>query len=106
MALALAQEAVAAGALKLLNQKQRDFLLLPYMHSESKQIHIVAEALHKDFASVSSYRYELRHQAIIDHFGRYPRRNKILGRISTPEEQVFLKQPLSHFYQQIEKKLS
>ncbi|BBL34033.1 hypothetical protein Nstercoris_00262 [Nitrosomonas stercoris] len=103
MALTLAQEAIAAGALDSLNQKQRGFLLLPYMHSESKQIHIVAETLHRDFASKSSYRYELRHKAIIDRFGRYPRRNKILGRISTPEEQAFLRQPLSHFYQHLEK---
>lgn len=97
IALVLAQEAVASGALALLNQKQRGFLLLPYMHSESKQIHIVAETLHKNFASARSYHYELRHKAIIDQFGRYPHRNKILGRISTPEEQVFLKQPVSHF---------
>lgn len=43
MALALAQEAVASGALQSLNQKQRGFLLLPYMHSESRQIHVVAQ---------------------------------------------------------------
>jgi len=103
MALALAQEAVAAGALNTLNRKQRGFLLLPYMHSESRQIHVVAETLHRDFASKSSYRYELRHKAIIDHFGRYPHRNNILGRVSTPAEQEFLRQPLSHFYQQLEK---
>jgi len=98
MALVLAQEAVASGALKLLNQKQCGFLLLPYMHSESKRIHIVAEALHKDFASARSYHYELQHKAIIDQFGRYPHRNKVLGRISTPEEQAFLEQPASRFY--------
>ena len=97
MALVLAQEAVISSALKSLNQKQCGFLLLPYMHSESRQIHVVAEALHKDFASARSYYYEQRHKAIIDHFGRYPHRNKILGRISTPEEVAFLKQPLSHF---------
>lgn len=92
MALVLAQEAVASGVLKSLNRKQRGFLLLPYMHSESRLIHTVAEVLHKDFASASSYHHELRHKAIIDRFDRYPHRNKILGRISTPEEVEFLKQ--------------
>ncbi|MXS85421.1 DUF924 domain-containing protein [Nitrosomonas sp. HPC101] len=91
MALVLAQEAVVSGALQSLNQKQRGFLLLPYMHSESRQIHITAEVLHKDFASARSYGHELRHKAIVDHFGRYPHRNTILGRISTSEEQEFLK---------------
>lgn len=103
MALVLAQEAVVSGALQKLNIKQRGFLLLPYMHSESGQIHVVAETLHRNFASKGSYHYELRHKAIIDHFGRYPHRNNILGRVSTPAEQEFLRQPLSHFYQQLEK---
>ena len=38
-----------------------------------------------------------RHRAIIDRFGRYPHRNAILGRESTPEEVEFLKQPGSGF---------
>jgi uncharacterized protein (DUF924 family) len=37
--------------------------------------------------------FELRHKAIIDRFGRYPHRNAILGRPSTPEEIAFLKTP-------------
>ncbi|WP_268606930.1 DUF924 family protein, partial [Escherichia coli] len=36
-------------------------------------------------------------KAIIDRFGRYPHRNAILGRISTPEEEAFLRQPGSGF---------
>lgn len=40
---------------------------------------------------------ELRHKAIIDRFGRYPHRNRILVRLSTPEEEEFLKQPGSSF---------
>ena len=42
-------------------------------------------------------RFELRHQAIIERFGRYPHRNAILGRESTPEELVFLSEPGSGF---------
>lgn len=97
MALALAQEAVAGGALKALDQTRRNFLLLPYMHSESAQIHAVAEALYKEFASATNHEYELRHKVIIDRFGRYPHRNAILGRPSTTEETRFLSQPGSSF---------
>ncbi|MER1720210.1 DUF924 family protein, partial [Proteus terrae] len=43
------------------------------------------------------YQYELRHKEIIDKYGRYPHRNAILGRTSTPEELDFLQQPGSSF---------
>ena len=97
MALVLAQEAVAFGALNSLNPTQRSVLLLPYMHSESRQIHVAAEALYKGFAPAEDYDFELRHKAIIDRFGRYPHRNEILGRNSTTEELEFLRQPGSRF---------
>ncbi|MDO8267431.1 MAG: DUF924 family protein [Moraxellaceae bacterium] len=97
IALVLAQEAVASGALNSLNPTQRSFLLLPYMHSESRQIHVVAESLYKEFAPAGNHDFELRHKAIIDRSGRYPHRNEILGRTSTPEEVAFLSQPGSRF---------
>ncbi|MDR5899912.1 DUF924 domain-containing protein [Halomonas vilamensis] len=96
-ALALAQEAVSGGALNALGQDERTFLLMPYMHSESRIIHEQAEALFKAFAPADNTHYELRHKAIIDRFGRYPHRNAILKRRSTPEEREFLKQPGSRF---------
>lgn len=97
MALALAQEAVGAGIQNDLSPKERAFLLSPYMHSESRKIHAVAEGLYREFAPVDNLDYELRHKAIIDRFGRYPHRNKTLGRVSTEEEIEFLKQPASGF---------
>ena len=97
VALVLAQEAVASGALRVLGPTQRSFLLLPYMHSESRQIHLVAEALYREFAPAANLDFELRHKEIIDRFGRYPHRNEILGRTSTPEELEFLAQPGSRF---------
>jgi uncharacterized protein (DUF924 family) len=97
MALVLAQEAVASGVLSLLNPTQRSFLLIPYMHSESRQVHVVAETLYKNFAPADNYDFELRHKAIIDRFGRYPHRNEILGRTSTLEEIEFLAQAGSGF---------
>lgn len=97
MALVLAQEAVAAGALAQLSPTERSFLLLPYMHSESKAIHVVAEGLYREHAPQGNYEFELKHKAIIDRFGRYPHRNSILGRVSTDEEIEFLTQPGSRF---------
>jgi len=96
-ALALAQEAVRSGALQALSDIERAFLLLPYMHSESRLIHAEAEILFKQFAPSENYEFELRHKEIIDRFGRYPHRNAILGRASTAAEIDFLKQPGSSF---------
>ena len=97
MALVLAQEAVAIGAHLALENPARTFLLMPYMHSESKRIHEQAEKLFLEFAPTDNYQFELRHKAIIDRFGRYPHRNTILGRESSAEELEFLQKPGSHF---------
>jgi len=97
MALALSQEAVSAGIPKELSPVEQAFLLMPYMHSESARIHVVAETLFKQYSTRENYDFELRHKTIIDRFGRYPHRNAILGRVSTAEEVVFLKQPGSSF---------
>lgn len=96
LALALAQEAVARKADLALPQERRVFLYMPYMHSESRAIHVVAERLFKECAP-DNYDFELRHKAIVDRFGRYPHRNAMLGRQSTDEEIAFLAQPGSRF---------
>lgn len=98
LALALAQEAIANGALEeFSNADMRTFLLMPFMHSESREIHVVAERLFRVHSGQRNFEFELRHKAIIDRFGRYPHRNKILGRVSTAEEIEFLKLPGSGF---------
>lgn len=97
LALALAQEAVAAGADLALPIERRAFLYMPYMHSESRAIHALAEALMRERAPRHTHEFELKHKAIVDRFGRYPHRNAILGRVSTAEEVEFLKQPGSSF---------
>lgn len=97
MALVLAQEAVASGALLPLAPIERAFLLMPYMHSESRAIHVQAETLFHEFAPRNNYEFELKHKVIVDRFGRYPHRNRILGRDPTDEELEFLKQPGSSF---------
>lgn len=97
MALALAQEAVLRDAHLPLTPGQRAFLLLPFMHSESRSIHAWAEQLYRDFAPAANFDFELKHKVIVDRFGRYPHRNAILGRASSDEEIEFLKQPGSSF---------
>lgn len=97
MALVLSQEAVALSLVEQFQPMERAFLLMPHMHSESALVHVEAERLFKQWGARENYDFELRHKAIIDRFGRYPHRNKILGRSSTAQEEEFLKQPGSAF---------
>ena len=101
-ALCLAQEAVATEADKALPPSQRMFVYMPYMHSESLAIHDTAIPLFESLADegeefVMTLDYEHRHRTIVERFGRYPHRNIILGRVSTSQEEVFLKEPGSSF---------
>ena len=96
-ALVLAQEAVNAGALDELEARQQPFLIMPYMHSESPLIHDQAVLLFSRPGLEFNLDFEYRHKEIIDRFGRYPHRNDLLGRESTPEEVEFLNEPGSSF---------
>lgn len=97
MALVLAQEAVRVGADQEVDFEHRAFLYMPYMHSESAAIHEKAVELFSRPGGEYNYEFELKHKVIIDRFGRYPHRNNILGRESTPEEIEFLSKPGSSF---------
>ena len=97
LALVLAQELVAGGHDQHLTPKQRAFANMPYMHSESLAIHAQAVQLFALPGLENNLSFELRHKAIIERFGRYPHRNAILGRTSTPEELAFLSEPGSSF---------
>jgi len=67
------------------------------MHSESAIIHMEAVSLFSQPGLERNLDFELRHKAVIDRFGRFPHRNAILGRVSTPEEAEFLLTPGSSF---------
>ncbi len=97
MALALAQEAVAGGFDHQLNEQQKSFLYMPYMHSESLLMHEQAVMLFSQTGLENNLDFEFKHKVIIERFGRYPHRNEVLGRASTPEEVEFLQQPGSSF---------
>jgi uncharacterized protein (DUF924 family) len=97
LALALAQTAVSSKSDSELDDLQRSVLYMPYMHSESAKIHEIAVRLFSQKGMEENLDFELSHKKIIDRFGRYPHRNIILGRKSTPEEIDFLKTPGSSF---------
>jgi uncharacterized protein (DUF924 family) len=97
IALVLAQEAVAINADKELSSSECMFLYLPFMHSESLKIHEFAVELYKSNGLTDALKSEIQHKAIIEKFGRYPHRNKVLGRVSSTAEIKFLKQPNSSF---------
>lgn len=97
LALALAQEAVARGDDRALTAIERVFLYLPYMHSESRLIQVESVRLYERNGLEDNLDFARRHQEIVERFGRYPHRNAILGRRSTPEEIAFLEEPGSRF---------
>ena len=97
LALTLSQEAVSVGADVDLNAAEKSFLYMPFMHSESLEIHQQAVKLFEKCGNESNLKFELKHKEIIETYGRYPHRNDILGRESRPEELTFLTQPGSGF---------
>lgn len=97
LALGLAQEALRQGLDQHVDYDQRAFFYMPFMHSESRVIHEQALEIFEAYGSAEQLDYEIQHKVIIDRFGRYPHRNEILGRKSTPDELEFLKQPGSSF---------
>tara|TARA_R110000868_G_scaffold117600_12_gene312390 strand:+ start:12102 stop:12638 length:537 start_codon:yes stop_codon:yes gene_type:complete len=97
LALILAQEASSKVEAKTLAPTKKAFLYMPYMHSESLSVHDEAVRLFSEPGLENNLKFELKHKEIIERFGRYPHRNKILGRTSTQEEIEFLKQPGSSF---------
>ncbi|MCP5343993.1 MAG: DUF924 domain-containing protein [Pseudomonadales bacterium] len=86
---------------------ERVFFYLPLEHAEDRALQArsvelfeaLAASTHKaGMVDLSSYaEFARRHQRIIDRFGRFPHRNAILGRVSSAEEEAFLKTPGSSF---------
>lgn len=89
-ALELARGMMKRGQDEELPIEKRQFVYMPFMHSESSAVHEEALKLFEIIGG-ESLKYEIEHKNIIDRFGRYPHRNEDLGRESTPEEVEFLK---------------
>ncbi|RVD48097.1 DUF924 family protein [Mesorhizobium sp. M8A.F.Ca.ET.023.02.2.1] len=84
-----AQKAVAAGHDLALEPEVRVFLYLPFEHSENLADQDRSVELHTARAEFN-LKYALEHRDIIQRFGRFPHRNKMLGRETTAEEKAFL----------------
>jgi uncharacterized protein (DUF924 family) len=102
LALAGARKLVEAGADRELLPVQRQFAYLPFEHAEDARSQEQAVELftalvreHEGMALALDYAH--RHRGVIARFGRFPHRNAILGRASTPEEAEYLAQPGSGF---------
>jgi uncharacterized protein (DUF924 family) len=102
LALAAARQLADSGAHKELPPLQRAFAYMPFEHAEDAHMQARAVELftelaaeHPGFDDMLDYAH--RHRGVIARFGRFPHRNGILGRASTPEEIEFLRQPGSRF---------
>lgn len=97
----LARHALASGYDRRVPPVHRKFFYLPFEHSEDRADQDLAvrlfQAMEPHADRDEGIRYAERHREIIQMFGRFPHRNAILGRESTPEELAFLKQPNSSF---------
>jgi uncharacterized protein (DUF924 family) len=96
LALAAARHALQKKFDLRYSREERIFAYLPFEHSESLADQELACELMQPLGA-EQYRYAVAHRDIIARFGRFPHRNAILGRASTPEEVEFLKQPGSSF---------
>ncbi len=102
LALAAARELVASCADQSLPPFQRWFAYMPFEHAEDAQMQATSVQLFTalaevapDFEGVLDYAH--RHRGVIARFGRFPHRNAILGRASTPDEEAYLAQPGAGF---------
>lgn len=100
-ALKIAKGAIAQHFDQRVPPVQRFFLYLPLEHSENLDDQNESVRLYEQFRDnpelKETYDYAIRHRDVIERFGRFPHRNQILDRPSTPEEIEFLKQPGSSF---------
>jgi uncharacterized protein (DUF924 family) len=94
-ALAAARRALGLGFDRGLSDDERMFLYMPFMHSEDIADQDRCVELFSTLPQ--GRRYAEQHRAIVRRFGRFPHRNALLGRPSTPEEIEFLKGPGSSF---------
>lgn len=94
---AIARIAIDSGWDRQFGKDARLFLYLPFEHSEDFADQDLSVTLIAALGDAEYDRYAIAHRDIIRRFGRFPHRNSSLGRLSTPEEVEFLKQPGSSF---------
>jgi len=96
-ALAASSEAVRRKYDRFLNNDQKKFLYMPFLHSEDLKDQRTSIALYSRVNDENSLTFAHRHKEIILRFKRFPHRNEPLGRQTTKEEEVFLREPCPVF---------
>jgi len=86
----VARGALARGADARIDPDLREFFYLPFMHSEHLQDQLHCVELFRKIDSAENLKYAEEHADIIRRFGRFPHRNRVLGRVTTSEERAFL----------------
>jgi uncharacterized protein (DUF924 family) len=86
----VARRALADGVDARVAEDLRGFLYMPFMHSEDLADQERCIALFEKLGHEENAKYAAHHADIIRRFGRFPHRNRILGRTTTPDEQAFL----------------
>jgi uncharacterized protein (DUF924 family) len=89
-ALDVASRAIARGADKRIDPDLVEFLYMPFMHSERLADQERCIALFQNGGRPDNVKFAEIHADIIRRFGRFPHRNEVLGRTTTPEERAFL----------------
>lgn len=97
MALDCARRMTAMHWDERLNSIERQFAYLPYEHAETIEAQHESMRLFATLGNDNLLEWARKHYVIVERFGRFPHRNAVLGRASTPEELAFLKQPGSRF---------
>lgn len=97
LALSEAKRAIAEGLDQQVEQERRLFFYLPLEHSEEIQDQHHCVELVAQLENEELLRYAHAHKDVIDQFGRFPHRNRILARDNTPEEDAYLAKPGSGF---------
>lgn len=92
LALSVAEDMTEKGWDLKIPQARRAFVYMPYMHSEDLAVQTrCVELMDSRVDNESNLHHAKEHRKVIERFGRFPHRNEILGRESTPEETAFLK---------------
>lgn len=92
MARSVAIRAVGHGFDMQVDPELRTFFYLPFMHSEDPVDQQRSVELYQSMTSPGADKWALHHQGIIERFGRFPHRNRLFGRASTPAEQAWLEE--------------
>jgi uncharacterized protein (DUF924 family) len=90
LALAAAKRAIERGFDRKIKSPEKTFLYLPFEHSENLADQETCLKLFEATKDQELIRWAKLHHDTIQRFGRFPHRNEILGRVSTPEEIAFL----------------